>query len=347
MTSTSTAFPAASVPLVVDCAALHTVVLFAPHFDCMFSLSGSTTSLVYVSWPHPQLSAVALPCDSVVEPAGEKHVVHALAPDTSANAPARQLVHTVALLAPVTPEYFPARQLVHTAALLAPVTPEYVPARQFVQTVSVLAPVTPEYAPAGQAMHALDPGTVLYWPAAHAGHTPPSGPVYPALQEQAAIPELDAAVFAFAGHAVHVDEVFAPTACEYVASPQSTHAALPVTILYFPATHAAQTPPSAPVLPALQVQAAPDEPPAGEFAPAGHCVQTVALLAPATVEYVPARQRVQLLGPVAGLYVPAAHAVHRPPLGPVYPALHIQAPIPELNTGEFVFTGHASHDVCI
>jgi hypothetical protein len=278
----------------------------------MFSLSGSTTSLVYVSWPHPQLSAVALPCDSVVEPAGEKHAVHALAPDTSANAPARQLVQTLTLLAPVTPEYFPARQLVHTAALLAPVTPEYVPARQLVQTVSVLAPVTPEYAPAGQAMHALDPGTVLYWPAAHAGHRPPSGPAYPALHVQLLRNPLDAAAFAFAGHAIHTDDALAPTAVEYVATPQSVHTALPVPALYLPATHAAQTPPSAPVLPALQVQAAPDEPPAGEFAPAGHGSHVPALLAPVTPEYVPARQRVHtltLLAPVTPEYVPARQLV--------------------------------------
>jgi hypothetical protein len=77
-----------------------------------------------------------------------------------------------------------------------------------------------------------------------------------------------------------------------------------VTILYFPATQAAQTPPSAPVLPALQVQAAPDEPPAGEFAPAGHCTQTVALLAPVTPEYVP---DVQLLHCPLIQYLPVSH----------------------------------------
>ncbi len=228
----------------------------------------------------------------------------------------------------------------HRAHALVPVVFEYAPAGHATQTAEEFAPVTPEYAPAGQAMHALDPGTVLYWPAAHAGHRPPSGPVYPALQEQAAIAELDAAAFAFAGHTVHVDEVFAPTACEYVASPQSAHAALPVTILYFPATHVAQTPPSAPVLPALQVQAAPDEPPAGEFAPAGHGSHVPALLAPVTPEYVPARQRVQLLGPATVLYVPVAHAVHRPPLGPVYPALQAQFVCDPLLAPANEFAGH-------
>jgi len=266
--------------------------------------------------------------------------VHALAPDTSANAPARQLVHTVALLAPVTPEYVPARQLVQTAALLAPVTPEYAPAGHDTQVFELLAPATPEYAPAGQAIHALEPAIVLYWPAAHAVQTPPSGPVYPALQEQSAIAELDAAAFAFAGHALHVDDAFAPTATEYVASPQSVHTALPVPVLYLPATHAKHAPPSAPVYPALQVQAVPDEPPAGEFAPAGQLVQTVALLAPVTAEYVPAEQLTHALDPVAVLYFPAAHAEHTPPLGPVYPALHAQSVCDPLLAPANAFAGH-------
>ena len=126
--------------------------------------------------------------------------------------------------------------------------------------------------------------------------------MYPALHVQLLRTPLDAPEFAFAGHAIHTDDALAPTAVEYVAAPQSVHTALPVPALYLPATHAEHAPPSAPVYPALQVQAVPAEPPAGEFAPAGQLVQTVALLAPVTPEYVPARQLVQLLGPATVLY---------------------------------------------
>ena len=34
--------------------------------------------------------------------------------------------------------------------------------------------------------------------------------------------------------------------------------------------------------------------------------------------------------PDASLYVPASHAVHGPPLGPVYPAMHSQSPLESL-----------------
>jgi len=34
--------------------------------------------------------------------------------------------------------------------------------------------------------------------------------------------------------------------------------------------------------------------------------------------------------PDASLYVPASHAVHGPPLGPVYPAMHSQSPLSSL-----------------
>eukprot|EP00961_Rhodomonas_salina_P252429 3411955-Rhodomonas_salina.2 len=39
-------------------------------------------------------------------------------------------------------------------------------------------------------------------------------------------------------------------------------------------------------------------------------------------EYVPATHKVHAYDPDAGLYVPSSHAVHGPPSGPEYPALH-------------------------
>ena len=47
-----------------------------------------------------------------------------------------------------------------------------------------VAAVTVEYELLLQSVHAILPMTALYFPAAHALHVPPSGPVYPGLQTQ-------------------------------------------------------------------------------------------------------------------------------------------------------------------
>jgi hypothetical protein len=97
-------------------------------------------------------------------------------------------------------------------------------------------------------VHAALPLLVLYFPATQPEHTPPSGPVNPALQVQAAMAVLETGAFAFEGHTEQVDEVFAPTAAEYVPVLQSVHATLPLIFLYLPATQAEQFPPG-PVYP--------------------------------------------------------------------------------------------------
>ena len=133
---------------------------------------------------------------------------------------------------------------------------------------------------------------------------------------------------------------------EYVPVPQSVHTALPVAILYFPATHAVHVPPSGPVNPMLQVQEARAELAIGELEFAGHAIHVVATVAPTVVEYVPAPQSVQTALPVAILYLPATQAVHEP-AGPVYPALQsglIQAALDVLAMGEFLPAGHATHE---
>ena len=48
--------------------------------------------------------------------------------------------------------------------------------------------------------------------------------------------------------------------------------------------------------------------------------------------------------PDASLYVPASHAVHGPPLGPVYPAMHSQSPLASLPAGDVELAGHAVHE---
>jgi len=47
-----------------------------------------------------------------------------------------------------------------------------------------MAPTVREYFPATQLLHAADPNAILYFPATHKAHGPPSGPVDPALQVQ-------------------------------------------------------------------------------------------------------------------------------------------------------------------
>ncbi len=95
---------------------------------------------------------------------------------------------------------------------------------------------------------------------------------------------LETGAFEFEGHVRQVDEALAPTAAEYVAVPQSVHVALPLVVLYLPATQAEHTPPSDPVNPALQVQAAIAELDTAEFEFAGHVKHTPDVLAPTVAE---------------------------------------------------------------
>ena len=136
-----------------------------------------------------------------------------------------------------------------------------------------VAPVLAEYVPAPQSVHPALPAIILYFPATQAAHGPPSAPVKPTLHVQLPAAELAFGELEFAGHARHVVATVAPVLAEYVPAAQSTHAALPALVLYFPATHATQGPPSGPVNPGLQAvdtHALIFELPLGEVVPAGH-----------------------------------------------------------------------------
>ncbi len=160
-----------------------------------------------------------------------------------------------------------AEQPVHDA-------PEF--AGQVKQSVTADAAVFVEYVPDPQSVHAAEPVATLYFPATHAMHAPPSGPVKPTLQVQLAAveqPVHDAPELAV--QARHAAAAVAPAVAEYFAAAQSVHAAEPVATLYFPATHAAHGPPLGPVYPALQsatIQAALDVLATGDVEPAGHAV---------------------------------------------------------------------------
>jgi hypothetical protein len=67
------------------------------------------------------------------------------------------------------------------SAAEAPVVAEYVFASQSTQVLDTEAPVVLRYLPAPQSVHEAEPRASLYFPAAHAEHSPPSSPVYPTL----------------------------------------------------------------------------------------------------------------------------------------------------------------------
>jgi hypothetical protein len=85
-------------------------------------------------------------------------------------------------------------------------------------------------------------------------HAPPFGPEKPALQVHADGSELASGELELIGHATHVAATVAATIVEYVAAAQSAHNALPVAILYWPATQAVHGGvPLGPVKPSLQM----------------------------------------------------------------------------------------------
>ena len=99
---------------------------------------------------------------------------------------------------------------------------------------SVVEPVVPEYLPALQSVHTVGPVALLYFPASHATHGPPLGPVKPAAQS------------------LPIHAVLAVLATgEVVPVGQVKHDAGPVPVLYCPAKHAVHSPPLAPLKPAL------------------------------------------------------------------------------------------------
>jgi len=108
------------------------------------------------------------------------------------------------------------------------------------------------------------------------------------------------------GHGVHTVGEVAPTVIEYVPAGQFKHAPEELTP-YAPARQSAHT-----------------LAPSNEYVWAAQAVHTVGEVAPTAIEYVPAGQPVHETLPLSLLNLPAAHAVHAPPSGPVYPMLHLQ-----------------------
>ena len=120
------------------------------------------------------------------------------------------------------------------------------------QVAACVARVLVEYVPGKQSVHAALPLLVLYFPATQPVHGPPFGPVKPALHVQAASAELPLAELELGSHARQVAASVAFVVVEYVRAAQFVHAAVPLVVLYFPATQPTHGPPFGPVKPALQ-----------------------------------------------------------------------------------------------
>jgi hypothetical protein len=197
-------------------------------------------------------------------------------------------------------------------------------------------------------------------PATHGLHVPPLVPVYPTLHAQLVRAVLPAAELESPGQLKQVvkstaravveywltrqlmqvlDRV-APIVPEYLPAPQSVHAALPVIDLKVPATQGRHGPLLAPVYPTLHAQAVL---PAVELEFPGQLKHVLSTEAFVVVEYLPWLQSVQDWLPCVALYLPASHAIHVPPSGPVYPTTHRQLVTTILPLREIEFSGQAAH----
>ena len=224
-----------------------------------------------------------------------------------------QEMHVLSVEAPVVVEYVLAPQAVQVLAADAPAVVEYLPASQSVHVLATEAPVLVRYLPAAQSVHPTEPISSLYFPAAHAAHVSPSAPVCPAWQRQLVRRILPLRDCEFGGQEMHVSAVEAPGVVEYVLAPQSMQV---------------------PVIEAPAVM---------EYFPEAQFVQVLATEAPVVTRYLPAPQSVHPTEPISSLYFPASHAVHVPPLPPVYPALHWQLVKALLPGREIEFSGQGLH----
>jgi len=145
--------------------------------------------------------------------------------------------------------------------------------------------------------------------------------------------------FEFDAHSWH-GSVLAPTSTENLPCTHEVHSASPELTLYLPATHFVHGPPSDPVEPALQVQFAMLLLASGawEFCP--HCVHTLKLLAPTTVEKVPDGQLRHCDSPPTFLYFPATQLRQGPPSDPVDPTLQVQSVSKPLASMALEKSGH-------
>lgn len=107
--------------------------------------------------------------------------------------------------------------------------PEYVLVGQFSHVNSDVAAVAVLYFPGEHSIQAADPLTSLKLPAAHASHSPPSGPLKPLLQMQLVINALPFDECVCAGQSLHTDSEVSPLrparlGFEYLPAAHASHA---------------------------------------------------------------------------------------------------------------------------
>ena len=80
-----------------------------------------------------------------------------------------------------------------------------------------------------------------------------------------------------------------------------------------------------------------------EYVCEGQSLHVDSEISPVSVEYLPCEHSEHGAEPFTSLYVPAMHAAHCIPSGPVYPLLQVQLVSIELPSGEYVYAGHSLH----
>ena len=261
------------------------------------SLEAAPTVVEYV--PVVQLLHDASPCVALYVPVAQSEQC----PPSGPVAPA---VHAHAMLPPGESEFAghtahgppsgpvePALQ-VHAVELVLPKNESvYIGHSRHADTF--VAPTNTEYVPGGHAVHDAAP-VALYFPAAHAVHVPPSGPVQPATHVHAPRVVLSAGERVLSGHAEqftvppheyvsatqapHVLLVRAPAMLECLPGTHAVHSADPGSALCVPAAHNTHVPPSGPVEPALHAHAVSSELPVSELEFVGQAEHTDAVVAP-------------------------------------------------------------------
>jgi len=172
--------------------------------------------------------------------------VHAAGPGLALNVPLAHAEHV-----PPSSPLHPALHL-QSIGLLLP-SSEFESDGHRWQVAAEIAPTTLENWASEQLVQAASPGSGLYLPAMHSAQACPLGPVDPILQVQSVCWSLLAGESEWDRQFWHTF-VAAAIVAEYWPCRQLVHAAVPASVLYFPATHAVHVPPSAPVYPALHLQ---------------------------------------------------------------------------------------------
>ena len=169
-------------------------------------------------------------------------------------------------------------------------------------------------------------------------------------------------LYVSAKQSLHTESSTAAIASEALPASHWAHDADPFPGLNVPATHAAHDKPSSPVNPALHLQSTANELPVGESESCGqgrHKTLAVSLKVPLMqsvhaewavaaipVDTLPASHCVHGVEPSICLNVPATHALHDTPSGPLYPELHLQSKgDPLVPAGAFASVGQGWHAV--